>query len=1219
MVGRRNPSPDWRIQMDGAVLSQSSQHPDTHVRELEHYLRRLRAMARALLATRALALLGACGIAALLLGGAIDFLLRSPPAVRVIGLAAAVVVGVWATFRHVWPALRFRPSLTELALRLERHDPGGDAGLRGWLASAIELSDEQAHQSESPALRSAAIAEALRRWKAAAYGHVLRTGPAAQAVLVLSAALVCLALLVATEPALARIGAKRMLFPWLGTEWPKRQLVVDVTPLDIHAIDEALPMRAAVVRTNRSLGNTPVRVEYRGRTSRGDGPWRSAALTGQMRHSSLQDLGLHSRGQGELYERLIDPAEVLATVAQGVDEGYIEYRFETEDDQTVSRTVRVVRPPQVVGAVVTIDPPEYARGDAQRVGLAAEAGRDLGKGNDERALLSGVVAGSRMSLTIRSSKPIGTDAKLPQPAWMLALADGASDLSIRQEGAQFVIDAVLERSVRLPVELIDEFGFRSRDEAVYSFDVRPDDPPEPVVSVPESDEQLIPTAFVPVEGQARDDLGVVHAALEYQLARPPEDSEGAPPEATEPWAALQSWSGAATAEMTVQAQVDLAALGVRAGDEVWISTVATDTYAAAGLGREPVRSGVRRLRVISESDLIEQIRAELGGLRQTAMRLDEQQAQLRDRLAEDGATRGLSAQQGELTDRIASQRATLDRLERRLARNSLDDPALSGLLNDANAAIGAAAESSSRASQEIAEQSNADEQEPERAAQEQQRVRDELANLINLLDRGEDGWVARRSVERLLEEQREIMEQTRRAGERMIGRDADQLTPQERSELDMIAERQREAAQRAGEAIDELSERSQQLSQADPSQSAAMAEAARQGRQQQVAQQLDQAAQDVQQNRTSSAQSGQQQAIDALEQMLEELDNAERNRNAALLRQLASLIQSLETLIRVQEAQIEQLALAQVRNEATGLDAGMIRLHDNTLAVLADAQQPDLAPVRTPLEDASKAQTEAITALRAQPADLEAASRSEQTSLLKMREALAEAQKLEEEAQQQEQERIRRELRQAYREQLEQEVVVRDEARQFEGRQLSRRDRASARGLGQRQQTIHDALEDLVKSTEGLSDAAVFDFAHRRLAHLTDAAANRLQLGEVDERATRSIDEAVSLLRSLVEALAPSQGQNEFDAGAAGGGGSGSGGSGSGQQDGLLPPIAELKLLRSMQAMVAQETRAVDESGAPASDLVNELADLQNELAEQARSLMERMQQQNQPTPEGHQ
>lgn len=1206
-------------------MQQSGRQAVQGVRELVAYLRRWRRNARALLVTRSAALWIACAGAALLVGGSFDYLLRSPPLVRWMGLVAAVGVGVWAIVRHVWPAIRFKPPLTEIALRLERHAgaPGGASGstLRGWIASALDLADADAHQHESQELRSAAIDEAVRRWRASGARGALRIAPAGQALVVLLIVVLSLLIIAVTEPGLSRIGAKRMLAPWMGAEWPRRQVVVDVTPVELHAIDEALSMRAAVLRTNRGLGQTPVRVSYRARTESDTGPWRTTALTGQKRQTSLAEFGLASRNKGELYERLLDPEEVLSDVGDDVDEGVIEYRFSTDDDDTSVQTVRIVRPPSIAGADISVTLPAYAQAQAESAGLTFGQNMELGVGDDARALVTGVLAGSHVRLRIRSSKPIGDADAMAEQAWLAEWRDNAQDASVQVDADAVIVAGVLDHSVRLPVELVDQFGFRSRTESVYAIDVQPDDPPEPMVTIPETDEQLIPSAVVDLEGQVRDDLGVVQAAIEYRLARRPRSSEGAATEPVGEWTVLGQWSEQPTDMARLSTSLDLSTLGIAAGDEVWLSVTATDTFAAAGLGREPVRSSVRRLRIIDPSDLIQQIRAELNGLRQTAMRLDEQQAQLRRRLDEDGATRGLSSQQAELTDRIAAQRATLDRLTQRTARNGLEDPALEGILDSAAQMIDRAAEASSRALQQMAQDAqNSSDQQPE---QEQQRVRDELASLIDMLDRGEDGWVARRTVERLLEEQRAIMEQTRQAGQQTIGRDADQLTPQERTELDVIAERQRQAAQQAAEAIDQLGERSEQLSQADPSQSAAMAEAARQGRQQQIAQQLEQAAEDVQQNRTTSAQSAQQSAVEALEQMLDELNNAEKNRNAALLRQLASLIESLETLIRVQESQIESVTLAQAGGPSDRLDAEMIRLHENTLAVLADAQSPDLAPVRTPLESAGAAQASAIGSLRAQPQDLDQAARDEQTSLLKMREALAEAKRVQQQAQQQEQERIRRELRQAYRDQLEQEVVLQGEVQQLTGRELSRRDRATARGLGQRQQTIHDALDDLLKSTEGLSDAAVFDFAHRRLSRLTDTASRQLGLGQVDEQATQSIDQTVTLLRSLVEALAQSQGQNDFDAGAAGnqseGGDSGGGNSGQ-QQQNLLPPIAELKLLRSIQSLVAEQTRQAADAGAATPQELSELAEFQTDLAEQARSLIERMQQQNQrpqPMPGG--
>jgi hypothetical protein len=293
----------------------------------------------------------------------------------------------------------------------------------------------------------------------------------------------------------------------------------------------------------------------------------------------------------------------------------------------------------------------------------------------------------------------------------------------------------------------------------------------------------------------------------------------------------------------------------------------------------------------------------------------------------------------------------------------------------------------------------------------------------------------------------------------------------------------------------------------------------------------------------------------------------------------------------------------------------MIRLRGNTLAVSADAGGPDLEVVRGLIDRAAEAQGLAIVALRGEPMDAEGADRREQESLLRLREARAEAARQEEQAKQAEQEQKRRELRQAYREQLEQEVVLREEAGALVGERLSRRERAKARGIGQRQDSVRVALADLLKSTEELRDAAVFAFVHRRLEKVTGRASQRLGRGEVDGVTLRDQEAAIELLRSLVEVLGDSKGsEKDFDEGAGGGGG-GNGGGG-GEEEPLLPPIAELRLLRAMQAEVVARAREFDEAGQAEPVAVRELGDLQREIEAEAQGLIDRMEQQGGAEPE---
>ena len=59
----------------------------------------------------------------------------------------------------------------------------------------------------------------------------------------------------------------------------------------------------------------------------------------------------------------------------------------------------------------------------------------------------------------------------------------------------------------------------------------------------------------------------------------------------------------------------------------------------------------------------------------------------------------------------------------------------------------------------------------------------------------------------------------------------------------------------------------------------------------------------------------------------------------------------------------------------------------------------------------------------------------------------------------------------------------------------------------------------------------------------------------------------------------------------------------------MIPPAAELILLRSMQQEAAELTRSMGDGGRPADDsgLVDRASRLQRDLADQAQELMERL------------
>lgn len=1187
------------------------------MRSVVRTLGALRATARAMLVTRATALLVAAAVGVAVGVGLADYLLRLPEAVRVVLWVAGVGSVLYGIVRLVRPAIRFAPSLTDLALRIEASEHGRDAELTGLLASGLELGLEP-NRGDPGALehhlRLGVARRARERFAHAKPWHIVSVGRTVRALGVLIVAVGGVAVLAQLSPTLTAIGARRVLTPWSDAAWPRRTELADATLARVHPLGVVLELRAALVRTNHELGRTRVAARYRVIRDGEASPTRRVLLTSQLTHGTIETRD--GAVAGELYERPIETPQRL-----DADELSIEYWFETDDAQTEPRRVLLVPPPRIVAARVTVTPPTYAQ-QALAADTAILAGEhDLGDGRDERAVAGPILAGSMVELTVLFNKPLpmAEDSDALAAAWSSALVPGAEDGAVVYEARddEAVARLTIARSIRLVLRPEDEHALRSTDEAVFSLDVVDDAPPTAAVVEPAHDETVLASAVIELIGEGRDDLALTEVWLERQLARPPRGSQGGVPGAIGDAVVLTRTSPDAVRQARVRATLDLATTGARPGDELWITAHARDGFVLGGSPRAGSISPQRRLIIITPAELVERVRSDLAALQEAARRIDELQAQIQRRSRRQGPTEQTRQAQDGIGEQIAAQREIIDRLEARVTRNNLNDEAIAGVLDDSGRALDAARAASDRAQQGI-DESRANERTDERDAQidrDQSRVRDELGRLAEMLDRGEDDWVVRRQLERLLEEQQRLHEQTRAIGDRTFGRSVSDLTEQELSELDRIAQRQAEAADRVSETLDDLNERGRDLETIDPAKSMGMQQAAQRGRQSQLEQQMRDAAQQVGQNQTGAASTAQQEIVEQLERMIQDLDEAQRNRDEALKRILASVIESIRSLITQQQRQLDELDLARGEQTFGGLDAAMIRVNTNTLGVLDQVATSgdELAPVTALIEQAVAAQGQSIRLLRADPVDDLGVEDAEQASLQRLRDALAEAQKLEKEAQERDQARKRAELRQQYREALEQQVAVRSDTEPMvRVEQLSRRQRQAVRGLGERQDAIRSMLGDLLDATEGMASATMFVYAHDRLAMVTQRASGTMRTGRVDPAVLRDQATAIRVLRSLVEALREPEQDDDFREDDGGGGGGGSGGQGGDEP--LIPPIAELMLLREMQAEALQWTRDADADAIDPSE-ADDLAMLQRELSELGLKLIEQMQQQQQGSP----
>lgn len=1172
-------------------------------RRLLTRLARIRREARLLLVSRRVGWMLAGVLGGLALVALLDYAIRFPQWVRYAALFGAIAAAGLMIVRLVWPALVMHPSLTDLALRLERGRPD----LRGRLAGAVDLARAGTLDPRYEPLIDTVSRDSLP--------DMMRRAPTVRAVGVCVLVVASIATFWAMRPDAAALGATRVLAPWTGVKWPSRTAVELAKLPRFHPLGDPIAIRGVLTRTDRPVGGTRVEAWYRL-----DG--------GQPQKLALTSQGAPANAGGpEVFERLVNPAADALRQTQRVT---MELWLQTRDDRTEPAVIELVRPPRVVKASALVEPPAYAsRASGSRVlGLGEQRERvPLALGGEDTAVLGPVLAGSTVEFDLRFSTAA-------TPELSLHVSDGTGEAQLAgiepmDDGLGAVVRVEAGTPASLSIELSDELGIASSRPLVIALDVLADADPTATVLEPAQDESVLPGATLPMVGEGRDDFGLVSVVLRARRASPPAGSQGAPPEPVGEVIELARWSDdTASLEARAATVLDLASLDLSPGDELLVNALATDLR-----GGDPTVSATRRLRIIAESDLIDQLRSEMAAVRESAKRLDQSQRDVLEGAAQLGEARNadddgeLARDQGELTGQLSRQAEAVREIADRMERNALEDPALADLMELAREHLNAAAEQSDRAESSLENSgraSDAAEQQQARqnAQRAQQRVRDELGGLVGLLSRDEDEWLARRDLDRLIEQQRELQEQARQAETRAAGRSLDELSADERSVVEQIAQRQAELARRAQEAIDQLSERAEAVAESDPARAQTLREAAQRGRDGEAPREMQQAAEQAQQNQMSSAQQSQQRALDALEDVAERLDEAGQDRDAELRRVLAELSAAIEALIARQTAEIERLEAAQDARAFDGLDRAMIGLSRDT-AALADeraASDEALAGIARKLLDAAESQDAAIVALRAQPVDDQRALLHERESLERLRAALDEARVLDEQAQQRELQRQRRELRKAYAEALAAQTSLRDETATYSDQELSRRQQILVRRLGGRQRKLHAELEDVRQKTEGLDDATAFKLAHNRIDRASDRAGELLEQSTVSGDTLYSQDTVATVLRGLIEALDSStqRGEQEFAQGNQGGQGSGQPGQ-QGEEEGVVPPMAELLLLRTMQVEAAQMTRAIDD-GLLGPERLADAGQLQRELSEAASELVERLneqQNQRQPQPAG--
>ena len=1153
----------------------------------------VKAVERVAVRARMMRIAAACAALAMLVilsvsaTAAVDALIRFPSILR--GIFLCVIVGLVAVDlrKFVIPSLRFRPRPIEIAQRIERQRPE----LAGHLAAAVDF--ELTGVSRTNELAAFAVRNLEERAKGMDFGSVLKLRPT---VLRVSGAVACVALAIgfaAVEPVYASIAVKRVLLPWSDAAWPARTAVESLM----------------VDRTVAPKG-TPV--ELRARLSKGD----EASERVFARYRSVRDGA--GGGEASAWTEVAlsrQPDGAFSRLVDG-DGDRLEFVFLTRDSETQVGSMRLVEPPSIMAATLVAEPPAYA----QRVmGARTE---DLGSGTDARATpRDPLLDGSRVRLELELSRAVLFDASNPT-VWMIgeamldanaeaAQAEATASSSAQAakgvgsarrpvtptidpaDPARWVIEFTSRGTTRIEAQLVDADGIRQREPSVFAFDTVADRAPTAAIIDPAQDESVVADARVSMRAEQRDDLELRSAGIEIatRLGKAETDSL-----VFEERAEI---SGPQTAA-SIERVLEIAKLQLAAGDSVVLRAFAEDHFDGLGASEKShgrTRSAPRVIRIVGEEEFERQIRSSLSGVRRDAMRIDERQAKAREQVEKDPKDATLEQGQAAVTEGAARIRESAEQVLERLGRNGRAEGSLADIARQAED-IASAAEARSAEASEALERARKEAKTPEereqraadakQAAERQDEVRAELEDLVGLLDRDEDAWAARRRLEGLTNRIRQLARETQQAAQRSNGESREQMSPDARAEIDALAERQASAAEEAEKTLSEMKERAKALEESDAQQARALDAAAKAAEDGRVREEMEQASKDSAQNKLEQSKAAQERALEALQKAAQELEQDRKVRAKELARMLEDLVEAIKRLIAETEGRRAELAgvpggagepESRLRDPIAAL-FGV--LSQNTRGVAADARarsREAARPARS-LDSAATSLAAVAATLRARDFAREDAVAAADAALKHLDEALKLAEEASDRAEERAAEEKREELLQKYREFLEREVTLRDAAKKIipeSGKAIGRRELVESRRLGSAQEELREAVRRLLDAEEEVKGSDALADMHDVIDEsLSDSRAS-LNDGKPGA-AVPPADDAIEALAAIVGALDEKDTPNDEDAFAEQQNSGSDQGAGGQSPSGAVPPVAEVKLLRSMQDSLARRTRALDEA-----------------------------------------
>ncbi len=866
---------------------------------LHQRLRKIASRARRLTFGHAACWFGVVAIAACTAAGLFDFLIRSDETpIRVVASCALLAAIAWSYNRFLRPAAANQLSDLQVAKRIERRFPS----LEGQLANTVAFLDQDPDDplAGSYAMRRAVVSKTMADLDEINLNDCLDARSVRRAVAAAFIALLVFGGIYGASPPSATHAATRLLLPWGDLPWPRRNALEFVNPP--NALANGDDFEVEIIDQNDKM---PLDVAFV--------IWRDGEKP-------------QTRDAGFVGGRMIARVNNLSKS--------FRYRAVGGDDHDMDwRKLKVVDPPGMTTFAVKVTPPSYSGWPNQTFD------RDI------RGLV-----GSSLSIDGKANQRLKEAAMVFEPG---STETDVIRTQLEVDGAIFRnLDAgLLSVSGEYWIELLDERDVRSVKPVKWRVEAIEDEPPSVGFGGSAAPRFATPTAVVPLNAVARDDIALRDAKLVFRRTQE-SDAEA---ESVDVWSRAEAPKP--EADQPVDERIELehtwqidAVPGLQPGDVLEFHIIGSDFADQQG------SSPSQRLTIVSRSELedrlarnqafileriTEALRAQQESRKQIKS-LEIQWSQTKAFRRTDGdQLQSAEMNQRQVTRLLAGPQdgtlSLIDALARDIENNRLDNPELQRRVDQLADGVGAVVKTLPEVQRplisalkdvrpallEVTGDANAAIASTTAdhlgvAGVKQDEVIASLERLLGEMTQWENFRKFAREVGRIQREQADVESQSDQVRLETLAHDVDSLTPEQRAKLLRLAQQQLGLAQRLDKLQARMGQASDALRDSDPLTAETLADGVAASRRMATSGQMRESARSLSANKVGQAKQQQVEVNKGLSELLNILGNRREDELDRKLRKLGEIdsaladLQSSESRI---ESQLSDAAKKKDENE----------------------------------------------------------------------------------------------------------------------------------------------------------------------------------------------------------------------------------------------------------------------------------------------------------------